>query len=65
MSNYPDFVSVDPEIRFGKPCIRGTRITLNELLDWINAGMSDEEILDDHRSLTREQIQAARRYSLR
>ena len=43
----------------GKPCIRGMRITVGDILGWLGAGMSFDEIVDDFPELTREDIQAA------
>jgi uncharacterized protein (DUF433 family) len=38
-------ITVDPGVRFGKPCIRGHRITVQEILEWLSAGASQEQIL--------------------
>lgn len=55
-------ISVNPEICFGKPCIRGTRIWVSLVLDFLSAGTTFEEILEDYPSLTREDILAAIAY---
>jgi uncharacterized protein (DUF433 family) len=55
-------ISVDPEVCFGKPCIRGTRIWVSLLLDFLAAGMSIKEILEDYPHLTEEDIRAAIAY---
>ncbi|MBI3596158.1 MAG: DUF433 domain-containing protein [Nitrospirae bacterium] len=55
-------ISVDPEVCFGKPCIRGTRIWVSLLLDFLAAGMSMKEILEDYPHLTEEDIRAAIAY---
>jgi len=52
-------ISIDPEIRFGKPCIKGTRIAVWDILDWLAIGMGTEEILEDFPMLTRESILAS------
>ena len=52
-------ISIDPDIRFGKPCITGTRISVSDVLQWLASGMSKEEILDDYPELTIESIHAA------
>ena len=58
--NHPaQYISIDPEIRFGKPCIRGTRITVSDILKWLASGMSHEEILTDFPSLKEEHIRAS------
>jgi uncharacterized protein (DUF433 family) len=53
------YVSVEPDIRSGKPCIRGTRITVGDILQWLASGMSIPEILDDFPLLKEEHIRAA------
>lgn len=52
-------ISIDPEIRFGKPCIKGTRIAVVDILGWLASEMSMEEILEDFPSLKREDILTA------
>lgn len=52
-------ISINPEIRFGKPCIAGTRITIGDVLSFLGAGMSEEEIKEDYPELTTEDIRAA------
>jgi len=56
-------VSVDPNICFGKPCLRGTRIWVSLLLDFLANGMSFEEILAEYPQLTEEDIRAAIAYA--
>jgi uncharacterized protein (DUF433 family) len=55
-------ISIDPNICFGKPCIRGTRIWVSLILDFMAHGMSPEEILTEHPHLTMEDIRAALAY---
>lgn len=52
-------IIIDPEIRSGKPCIKGTRITVYDILEYLAGGMSEEEILQDFPDLSREDIRAA------
>jgi uncharacterized protein (DUF433 family) len=59
MKDYLQYISIDPEIRFGKPCIKGTRITIADILGWLAADMTHEEILNDYPSLAKEHINAA------
>ena len=59
MNNYSQYISINPEIRFGKPCIKGTRISVADILGWLAADMTHEEILNDFPSLTEEHIKAA------
>jgi uncharacterized protein (DUF433 family) len=53
------YISINPEIRFGKPCIVGTRISVSDILQWLASGMSQEDILTDYPSLTADHIMAA------
>jgi len=56
--DYPDRTAVDPSVRSGKPCIRGTRITVADVFDSLGGGMSIAEILDDFPDLTDNDIRA-------
>jgi len=56
--NWRERISVNPEVRGGKPCIRGTRITVYDVLEYLAGGMTDDEILADFPDLTREDIRA-------
>jgi uncharacterized protein (DUF433 family) len=49
----------DPEIRFGKPCIKGTRITVTDILQWLSGGMTEQEIITDYPELQKIHIRAA------
>lgn len=55
-------ISVNPQVCFGKPCIKGTRIWVSLLLDFIAAGTTFEEILENYPQLTKEDILAAVAY---
>ena len=55
-------ISIDPNICFGKPCIRGTRIWVSLILDFLANGMSVEEIMEEYPQLTKESIRAAIAY---
>ncbi len=55
-------ISVDPNVCFGKPCIRGTRIWVSLILDFLANGMTMEEILAEYPSLKLEDIRAAIAY---
>lgn len=52
-------ITINPEVRAGKPCIRGTRITVYDILEYLAGGMSEDDILEDFPSLQREDIRAA------
>lgn len=57
--NYLERIRIDPAIRSGKPTIRGTRITVQDILEYLASGMSREEILADFPDLSSEDIRAA------
>jgi len=59
MNNFADHISIHPDIRFGKPCITGTRIAVNDILNWLASGMSHEDIQKDYPLLKEEHILAA------
>ena len=54
---------IDPAVRSGKPCIRGTRITVYDILDYLAGGMTEDEILRDFPSLLCEDIRAALQFA--
>lgn len=56
-------ISIDPNICFGKPCIRGTRIWVSLIIENLAAGASEVEILENYPSLTSEDIKAALAYA--
>jgi uncharacterized protein (DUF433 family) len=56
--NYRDIITIEPGKRGGKPCIRGMRITVYDVLDYLASGMSETEILRDFPDLTRDDIHA-------
>ncbi|CAN5597737.1 DUF433 domain-containing protein [soil metagenome] len=56
--NFNDRITIDPEVRGGKPVIRGTRITVYDILEYLAGGMTEDQILDDFPSLQREDIRA-------
>ncbi len=51
-------IAMDPDIRGGKPCIRGTRITVYDILEYMAGGMREEDILADFPSLETEDLRA-------
>ena len=59
MEDFRTYISINPNIRFGKPCITGTRIAVSDILGWLASDMSYEEILEDFPQLKREHIRAA------
>lgn len=58
-------ITIDPAICHGKPCIRGLRYPVEDVLEWLAGGMSIEEILADYEDLEREDVLAALSYAAR
>ena len=56
--NYNEFIEIRTDKRFGKPCIKGTRISVYDVLNWLSNGMSKEEIIIDFDELSLEMINA-------
>ena len=56
--DYQHLITIEPGKRGGKPCIRGLRITVYDVLEYLASGMSEDEILRDFPDLTREDIRA-------
>ena len=59
MKTYNKIIKISPDKRFGKPCIRNTRITVFDILGWLGSGMTMEEVINDYPELTREDIKAS------
>lgn len=56
--DYHRLITIDPERRSGKPCVRDTRMTVGDVLDYLAAGMSHQEILTEFPNITEEDIRA-------
>jgi len=56
--NYTQYISIDPNIRFGKPCINGSRISVCDVLGWLASGSSVDQILIDYPELKEVEIRA-------
>ncbi|ELS05007.1 hypothetical protein Xen7305DRAFT_00047450 [Xenococcus sp. PCC 7305] len=56
--NYKDIITIESGKRSGKPCIRGMRITVYDILEYLAGGMSEAEIIEDFSELTSEDIKA-------
>lgn len=56
--NYQDIITIEPGKRSGKPCIRGMRITVYDILEYLAGGMTEVEILEDFSELTSDDIKA-------
>jgi len=63
MENLASYISIQHGIRFGKPCIKGTRIAVTDILQWLASGMSYSDVLDDYPVLKSEHILAALNYA--
>lgn len=63
MRHYSEIITIDPTIRFGRPCIKGHRITVYDILGWLASGMSPNDIIHDYPELTEEDIQASLAYA--
>jgi uncharacterized protein (DUF433 family) len=63
MKNYQDILTVEPGKRGGKPCIRGMRITVYDILEYLASGMTSENILEAFPYLTTEDILACLQYA--
>jgi len=55
---YLDKIEINPNIRFGRPCIKGTRITVYDVLNWLASDMSTEQIINDYPELKIEDVKA-------
>ena len=58
MKAYNKIIRINPDRRFGKPCVRNTRITVFDILGWLGSGMTYEDVISDYPELTREDIKA-------
>lgn len=56
--NYKDYITIEPNKRGGKPCIRGLRITVYEVLEYLASDMTEEQILSDFPDLTKDDLKA-------
>ncbi len=60
--DYTDIITIEPGKRGGKPCIRGMRITVDDVLEYLESGMTEEEVLSHFPYLTQEDIRACRAF---
>ncbi len=63
MINYKSIIKRNPNKRFGKPCVRDTRITVYDVLGWLSTGMSFNDIISDFPELTIDDIKACLAYA--
>ncbi len=58
-----DRISIEPTVRFGKPCVHGTRIAVGDVLGYLAGGMSEDQLLANFPQLAREDIRACLAYA--
>jgi uncharacterized protein (DUF433 family) len=63
MSAVSSRITVEPGKRGGKPCIRGLRITVSDVLGWLGAGLTEEQILEEHPDLEKADFPAVFQYA--
>ncbi|TVQ80795.1 MAG: DUF433 domain-containing protein [Flavobacteriales bacterium] len=63
MKSYTKIIKIRSDIRFGKPCVRETRISVYDVLSWLATGMTQKEIIKDYPELSKEDIQACLAYA--
>ncbi|MFH0867295.1 MAG: DUF433 domain-containing protein [Bacteroidota bacterium] len=63
MKHYTDIISKDTNIRFGRPCIRGLRISVYDVLGWLASGMTSKQITEDYPELNEDDINACLAYA--
>jgi uncharacterized protein (DUF433 family) len=63
MMNYRDYITIEPNKRGGKPCVRSLRITVYEVLEYLASEMTEQEILGDFPDLTHEDLKACLAYA--
>lgn len=61
--DYREHIVLDPDVRFGKPIIRGTRIAVADVLSYLASGMSEDDLLSDFPQLSRDDIRACLAYA--
>lgn len=63
METYAQFIEINADIRFGKPCVKGTRITVFDVLGWLSVGMTISQIIKDYPELSEQTIRACLAYA--
>ena len=63
MKKYKEIIQIRSDVRFGKPCIRNTRISVYDVLSWLASGMTQKEIVEDYPELSITDIQACLAYA--
>jgi uncharacterized protein (DUF433 family) len=63
MKHYSERITIDSQVRFGRPTIKGKRISVYDILGWFASGMNQQEILEDFPELTKDDLQAVLSYA--
>ena len=63
MVDYRKIITIEPDKRGGKPCIRNMRISVYDILSWLASGMTIDEIIDDFPELTKDDISASLQFA--
>jgi uncharacterized protein (DUF433 family) len=63
MTDYRSIITLEPGKRGGKPCVRGLRIAVQDVLGWLASGLSTEDILADYPELTKDDVMACLAYA--
>ncbi|MBL4652264.1 MAG: DUF433 domain-containing protein [Flavobacteriales bacterium] len=63
MRHFSEIITINPNIRFGKPCVRNMRISVYDILGWMASGMTKKEILTDYPELTEIDVNACLAYA--
>jgi uncharacterized protein (DUF433 family) len=61
--HYSEIITIDPSVRFGKPTIKGMRITVYDVLGWLASGMTKDQVINDFPELTIDDINACLAYA--
>jgi len=61
--DYPSHIEIKPDVRSGKPCVKGTRITVYDIMDYLAGGMTVNEVVADFPQLTVESVRACLAYA--
>ena len=61
--NYQNYITIEPGKRGRRPCVRGMRVTVADVLGWLAAGMTHKQIFDDYPELTEDDIRACLAYA--
>jgi len=56
--NYQDYIEIRVDKRFGKPCLKGTRISVGDVFNWLSDGMSEQKITADFEEVSQEMVRA-------